>query len=243
LLNEVDTSTGSPLCANRRTTAPSASRDSEKPWYVEKRDQPGAAHGVEHLRPLLLGQVVPGGVVAAGMQHHDGAGRGRRQVGEHALDVDTVDLGVEVAVGLDGEAGPGEQGLVILPGRVRDQHLCARVELPQEVGPDLERTGAAERLDGAHPLQQGGIGAERQLLDRSVVRPESVDGQVATRRRVLGDALLGLPDALQQRQLALGVLVDAHPQVDLVRIGVGDEGLGETQNGVAGGKRHCCEDR
>jgi hypothetical protein len=57
-------------------------------------------------------------------------------------------------VGLDLEAGVGEQRAVVFPARVADQHLGRRVEALQEVGADLQAAGAAEGLHGGHAARK-----------------------------------------------------------------------------------------
>jgi hypothetical protein len=53
---------------------------------------------------------------------------------------------------------------------------------------------------------------------------------------LLRDLLLGTAHALEDRHLAVVVVIDADAEIDLAGVGVGDESLGDTQNRVA--RRH-----
>ena len=118
--------------------------------HVKERHQVfGLDHG-NHLVPLGRADVVTGGVVAAGVQHHDGAGRGRVQVGQHAVEVERAGGGVVIAVRPHRETGVGEQRAVVFPARVADQHLGAGAQVFQKVGAHLEAAGATNGLDRGH---------------------------------------------------------------------------------------------
>jgi hypothetical protein len=106
--NEFDTSSGPPASTKRRTTAPSSAMPVAEALvgHVQEGHQAVLAHGLDHLAPLVGGQVGAGRVVAAGVQHDDRAFRhGFAQVGQHAVEVDAVGGGVVVGVVVDGEAG------------------------------------------------------------------------------------------------------------------------------------------
>ena len=53
--------------------------------HVEEGHQAAFLGDGDHLVPLRFGQVVAGGVVAAGVQHDDGAGVGLAEGGQHGL--------------------------------------------------------------------------------------------------------------------------------------------------------------
>jgi hypothetical protein len=65
---------------------------------------------------------------------------------------------------------------------------------------------------------------------------EAVDGQVAARRRGLQSLAFGVPHALEERNLAVVVGVDADAEVHFPRILVGDEGFGDAEDRI--GRRH-----
>ena len=146
--------------------------------HVEERDHLTIRDDPDHSAPLLRVEVVTGRVVAAGVQHHDGARLRRLEVRDHALEVDGLGLGVVVAVRADGEAGAGEDCPVVLPRRIRDQDGGAGAQGSDEIGADSQRAGATEtlhRCDAA--LRDGGrIGAEDQLPHQADVAREPVDG-------------------------------------------------------------------
>ena len=192
------------------------------------------------LAPLGGGDVVAGGVMAAGVQNHNGAGGGRVQVGQHAGKIDTALGGVVVAVALHGEAGVGEKGAVVFPARVRNQHLGVGVEAFQEVGANFQTAGATNALNRGHAarLDWLAVGTKHQAFDRSVIGGNAVNGQVAACRGLFHHGFFGFLHAFQQRQFAVVVKVDAHAQVDFGRVGVGGKLLVQAQNGVAWGHFH-----
>ncbi len=194
--------------------------------------------GRDDLVPLLARQVDARRVVAAGVQHDDGAGRRRGQLGDHRVERDAARGGVVVRVLLDGEAGVGEQGAVVLPARVADQHLGVGAQALEEIGAHLQAAGAAERLDGGDAALRHdvGVGAEHQALHGLVVGGDAVDGQVAAGLVQVDELLLGRGHAGQQRQLAVLIGIDAHAEVDLGRVGVGIELFVQAEDGVTRGE-------
>jgi hypothetical protein len=155
---------------------------------------------------------------------------------QHAVEVDALLRGVVVRIRPHGEARALEQRPVVLPARIADEHRRPGADALQEVRTDLEATGAAERLDrGDTPLgDDGALGAEHQALHGLVIGRDAVDRQVAARLRRRQDGALRLLHALQQRQLAVVVVVDAHAEIDLPRLRVGGELFIESKNRVAG---------
>ena len=115
-------------------------------------------------------------------------------------------------------------------------HLRGRRELAQEVGADPESAGAAQRLHGYRTTQRDSfaLGAEQQRLHGLVVRGDAVDRQVAARRRLVCDLALRALDAIEQRHLAVVVAIDTDAEVDLARIGIAVEGLGNAEDRIAG---------
>ncbi len=176
--------------------------------------------------------------MAAGVQHDDGAGRQVLQVFQQAGAVHAMARGVVIAVVLHRESGRLEQRAVVFPARVADGDHGVRQQALEEVGAGLQRAGAADGLGGDHAAfgQQGGVGAEQQLLHGAVVGGDAFDRQVAAWRVGLDARLLGLGHGAQQRNSPLLGEVNAHAQVDLVRTGVGVEGFIQAQDRVA--RRH-----
>jgi len=106
----------------------------------------------------------------------------------------------------------------------------------QEICADFQASGAAERLhrDDAPFLERGTVRAEDQLADRAVVGGQPIDRQVAAGRGLLEQHALGAAHALQERHLALVIVVDADAEVDLFGIPVGVERFGESKDRIAG---------
>ena len=110
--------------------------------------------------------------------------------------------------------------------------------MAQEVGAYFQRAGSAHRLHGnsASGVQDFAVRAEDQLLDRAIVRRDPVDRQIDVRRAALGDRVLHAPHALEQRHLAVVVVVHADAEVDLVRIRIGVKRFADAEYRVA--RRH-----
>ena len=104
-----------------------------------------------------------------------------------------------------------------------------------KIGADLEPAGAAQGLHRDDVLR---LAAEDQLLHRAVVGGDAVDRQVAARRDRLQPLAFGVPHALQHGNLAFVVVIDPDAEIDLARILVGDERLGDAEDGVARRHRH-----
>jgi hypothetical protein len=176
--------------------------------------------------------------VAARVQHDDVAGRNTRQIGTHRGVVQPACRRIVVAIGIDLETCPVEQRAMVVPGRVADPDLGLGCEPAQEIGAELESTGAAERLHRhrAPGCDAFSVGAEQQRLHRFVVGREAIDGQIRARRCLVGKIAFGAPHALEQRHLAGVVVVHTYTEIHLVGIGVGIERLGDAEDRVAGSK-------
>ena len=213
--------------------------------HVQKGYQLVGLDDADHLIPLRWRDVVAGRVVAAGVQYDDGTRRSCAQIGQHAGKVQVASLGVVVAVGLDFETGIGEQGAVVLPARVADQHLGIGVQVFQKIGANLQAAGAAQGLDGGNAATLDGfaLGTEHQRLDGSVVGHNAVNRQIAARRGLVHHGLFGRLHASQQRQLAVVVVIDADTQVDLGWVCVGSILLVQAQNRVTRGHFDSGEER
>lgn len=83
---------------------------------VEERKVLTFAQNDRDLLPLVLGQVDAGGVVGAGVQDDDGAGRSFAQGTEHAVEVEAFGFGGKVGVVGESEADIGEDLVVVGPG-------------------------------------------------------------------------------------------------------------------------------
>jgi len=110
------------------------------------------------------------------------------------------------------------------------------MEALEEVGADLERAGAAERLRGDDSAggDQRRISAEQHRLDRRVVGRDAFDRQVAAWRGSVDTGLLGFADRTEQRHLAVLVGIDADAKVHLAGPWVSREGFVDAEDGIAG---------
>ena len=174
--------------------------------------------------------------MAAGVQHDDRAGLGGVQRRQQAVEVDAAPGRVVIGVGADLEASLREDAAVVFPTGIADQDLGLRVQLLQEVGAYAQAAGAAQGLDRGHAaaLDRVGLGPEDQALDRGVIGRDAIDRQVAAGRVGGHHLLFRLLHALQQRQLAVVVVVHADAEVHFLRVRIGDELLGQAQDRVAG---------
>src|SRR5690606_29699772 len=139
--------------------------------------------------------------------------------------------GVVIAVVVHREAGAFEQRAVVFPARVADRHGGVGQQALEEVGAGLQRAGATQRLGGHHAAvgQQGGVGAEQQLLHRAVIAGQALDGQVAARGAGGQAGFLGFGNGLEQRNSAILVVVNPDTQIDLSGADVGIESSVEYQ--------------
>ena len=175
--------------------------------------------------------------MTAGLQHDDGARRSRVQAGQHAFEVDAAFDRVVISVVLDFKTGVHEDGAVVFPTGVGNQHFGFGADFFQEVGTDFQAARAANGLHGGHAarLDHLRFSAKHQRLDSVVIGHDAVNGQVATGCRGGHHGFFGGLHALQQGQFAVVVEVHAHAQVHFVGVGVGVELLIQTQDRVAGG--------
>ena len=206
---------------------------------VDERQQAAPRDDVGDGGPLRDGQVLAGRVVAAGMQHDDGARGQGLEVGGHAVELDRVLRGGVVGIALDLEPRAAEQRDVVRPGRVADVHRGVRARDAQQLGAEAQRTAAAGRLHGGGvALAAGVIGTHHELQHLGIEArvPDRAEVGLAGLRR--DDLRLGALHRGRHRRVALVVLVDADPEVDLQRRGVALEGGADPEDRVI---RHACQ--
>lgn len=169
---------------------------------VEEGEQLAVAHDDGDLLPLVLGEVDAGGVVGAGVQQDDGAGRGGAQGGQHAVEVEALGLGGEVGVVGELEADVGEDLVVVGPGRAGEVDLglgLLRVEFGQEEGAQMDGSSAGDGLEGcdlystilvdapyrltggeAYSVLADGwtVGPDHELLGGGGVIGQTLDGEI-----------------------------------------------------------------
>ncbi len=213
--------------------------------HVEEGHELARLEGGDHLFPLRRADVVAGGVVAAGVQHDDGARGGGVERGEHGVEVHALLGGVVIGISAHVEARGFEERAVVFPAGVGDQHLRVGVEALEEVGAHFQPAGAAQALHRGDAARGHGlvVGAEHQSLHRFVVGGDAVDGQIAARLGRLHELRFSRFHAGQQRQLAVGVGIDADAQVDLVGVGVSSKLFVQAEDGIARGHFHAGKKR
>ena len=196
------------------------------------------AAGLEHrdqLLPLGRGQVDAGGVVAASMHQHHAAARQLLQRFQHLAELHAAGGGVVVRVGVHRQAAAFEHRAVVVPGGVAHVHLRIGQPALDEVAAHLQAAAAA------HGLQRGDaaaghrlmVGAEQQRLHALAAGGQAFHRQVGLGAAFVDQLLLGLAHAVQHRNAAGVVEVDADRQIRLVGARVLLEGVVQAQDGVA----------
>lgn len=91
--------------------------------------------------PLLLGGVNSGRVVGTSVQQDNGTSLSLREILEHSIDIETLGLGIEIAVRVGGQTAGFEDSLVVSPSRLAhvDGDLA---ELVDEFADNLEGTSS-----------------------------------------------------------------------------------------------------
>lgn len=160
------------------------------------------------LLPLLLRGVNASGVVSAGVEEEDAALGGGLDVGDHALKVEADGVLVVVAVLLNLEAGVGEDGLVVGPGRGGDVNLLlAGVEAGEEVGANAEGASAGDGLGDGQAAEGGRVLAVGELGGQGRELGNTGDAGVLLVQLLVNNLLLGLTDGGQDIRLALVITV------------------------------------
>ena len=175
--------------------------------------------------------------MSTGVEEHDRASLGRLEVSDHAVDIETLGLGVEVSVVADLNADSAEDGVVVSPGGVADVK-GAGSELNQEVCNDTESTSAGEGLDGGNSsvTNKGAVEAEEDTLGALVEGVETVDGEVLLVEGDIGDnGQLGLAHNWEDVGLSVVITVGTNTKVDLLWVLVGLEACSQGQDRVRGG--------
>ncbi|MND86470.1 hypothetical protein D3C80_784360 [compost metagenome] len=169
------------------------------------------------------------------MQQHHVAGGHCLQRCDHGVHVQAVGR-IHVGIVTDLEAGAAEDGFVDRPGRVAQPDATAGQVGFDELRRQAQGTGAARGLGGASAA--GGLqrvaGAQHQVHQQPAEGRVTVAADVGLGGLDVHQALLGQLHRMGNRRQALGVLVDAHAQVELGRVGVEAVGIHQTEDGVAG---------
>lgn len=163
--------------------------------HVEESEVTTLLADIGDLLPLLRGRVDTSGVVCAGVKQEDAALRRSADVLDHTLEVETNCILVVVTVCLDAEAGIREDGLVVRPGRVRDEDLLvAGVETLEESGTDTESTSSGDRLGNGDAVEDRGGLAVGKLGGRGRELGDTSDAGVFLVHFCVDDSALGFAD-------------------------------------------------
>lgn len=162
---------------------------------VKEGEVVALAHDGGNALPLVLGRVDAGRVMSAGMQQDDGAGRGGAQAGDHAIEVETLGLGVEVGVLHDGQAHAAKDLVVVGPGRVGEvDGRRLGMEAREEESPQMDGASARDGLEGGHAGVPNGrtVRAHEQFLRAGGEVGQPLDIEVLVEGRDAEDGFLGL---------------------------------------------------
>ena len=166
------------------------------------------------------------------MEKDAGAGSSSLKILNHAADIETLGLFVEVSVLAGGDTGGSKDSVMVAPGWVA--HVQGGgLELGQELADDTQGTSSGESLDGGDVLGSDpwAVPTEDDTLGALAEFSETVDGKVLLVERVISDdGSLGLAHDWENEGLAVVVTVCAHTQVDLLWVLVSLEPCREGQD-------------
>ncbi len=209
--------------------------------HVEESGQAAGFDDGNHLLPLCGGDVIACGVVAAGVQQHNRAFSSGVQRSQHPFKVDAtqaaVGAGIKVGIGFYGEACIAEQGTVVFPAGVRNQHFGVGSDFFQEICTNFQAACTANGLHGGDTtaFHDVGIRTEHQAFHGSVISGNPINRQIAACGGFVHHGFFSRLYAFEQREFAVVVEINTHAEVDFVGVGVGSVLLVQTQNRVAGG--------
>ena len=153
---------------------------------------------------------------------------------KHRRNVELV-VAAHIRVVADLQPGSGKDGFMDRPCRIAQPDAPARQALRDKVGAQAQRAGAARGLGGSRTFarQQRRTLTQYQLADQLPKTAVAMTADIGFGQLLIDQALFGFLDRLQDRRQAIGVLVDAHAQVELVRVAVLLIGVHQTENRVA----------
>ena len=184
-----------------------------------------------------------GGVVGAGVEKHSGTWLGTVQISDHAIDIETLGLLVEVFVLTDLDTSGLENLVVISPSGVA--HIeSARSELGKELSDDAQGTSSRQSLDGSdsNVTNPWAVEAEEDTLGSLAEFSQTINWQVLLiKSRVSHNLGFGLAHDGEDVGLAVVVAVSTNTEVDLLGVLVILEAGGKTKDMVGGGHGHVIE--
>jgi len=194
---------------------------------------------LKDLLPLALSRVDTGRVVGADVEHDNGVVLGSVKVFLEALEVESLGLGVVVAIVLPLVTSEFTDGSVNGPGGVGDEHIDILVGVPlgEEGETESEGTSSRDGLstgDSAFLASLGALAVSKgeALLDIGV---NTLDGRVLVIHVTLEDDLLSASDAREDEGLASIISVGSHTEKNLLGVGILLERVVESENRVRGG--------
>ena len=172
--------------------------------------------------PVVRFQVQARRVVAASVHQYHITGRNRGPRCEHLLPQDRVGFGIEVRICAHRQAGLLRNLGVVGPGWIAQPHRGVRPVLGHQFAGQAQGAGAARcvQRDAVRGGSQGMIRTQQEAAHRFAEVGGAVDRQIVLGVLVGQDALLCGFDRVQYRNVAGGILVDPHAQIQLLRIGI-----------------------
>ena len=202
-----------------------------------------ALANISNLLPLGLSRVNTSRVMGAGVEKDARARLSVVEISNHALDIETLGLLVEVAVLANLDTGGLEDRVVVAPGWVA--HIeGARPELGKELTNDTEGTSTREGLNAGDTVitDKRAVEAEENTLGTLAEFSKTVNRKILLVESSVSDnSSLSSTDNREYIRLAIVITVSADTEVDLLRVLISLETLGEAEDGVNGGHRHVRE--
>lgn len=195
------------------------------------------------LGPLLLGWVNTGWVVSAGVEEDGRSWGGSLKVGNHAIDIKTLGLLVEVSVVSEWNSSSLKDLLVVTPGWVAHVEGSWSV-LGKELSNHSEGTSSRQSLQGddSWVANEWAVEAEEDATGTLVEISISIDWEVLLVELVVGHDLgLNLAHNWENIWLSIVVAVGTNTKVDLVWVLVGLEANSESEDWINWGLWHVSE--
>lgn len=194
---------------------------------------------VEDVLPLLGGGVNTSGVVSANVQENNRVVLGVLKVLTEAIEVETLGLGVIVAVGLPFLANNFDKTSVEGPSGAGHQDVDVFVGIPvrEELETKTERASSRDTLAGSDAtflnlLVVSTIGKSEALGDVGV---NTLNASVLVVHIKFQNLLFCLADTVEDERLSLVTTVDTHTEELLLGVRVLLEGFVKTKDGVSRG--------
>lgn len=196
---------------------------------------------VENIEPLSLSWINTGWVVSANVQHDNRVVLAGLQIGLQSLEVESLCLGVVVAVILNLVANELADSVVNGPGGLGGHEIDILVRVPLSKKCKSKTQSASTRKclgTGESPLfQSSTVRTEAKNLALMDVGVNTLDRGVLVIHFALKNQLFCAPDTFKNLRLSCVITVHTHTKQDLVRASFLLEGIVKSKNGVSGGSR------